>query len=175
MGFQNILTLYEQCESSQSIIHPRHRFNISKHFPTSSTDLVHTCAAPSSSSSSMSPLATMLSSILDVILLLLVGCLFTFQLFDYFQLFVYFSAVCLLSAVCLFFSCLFTFLFISQNIFRLRPRILSSLAGLALGRHVLVDGLGALRDGVLGELAWQDQPHGSLEKKRNKGRKKGKK
>ena len=63
----------------------------------------------------------------------------------------------------------------SQNIFRLRPRILSSLAGLALGRHVLVDGLGALRDGVLGELAWQDQPHGSLEKKRNKGRKKGKK
>ena len=40
---------------------------------------------------------------------------------------------------------------------------MSSLAGLSLGRHVLVDGLGALGDGVLGELAGQDQPHGGLD------------
>lgn len=36
-------------------------------------------------------------------------------------------------------------------------------SGLAPRSHVLVHGLGALGDGVLGELARQEEPHGGLD------------
>ena len=49
-----------------------------------------------------------------------------------------------------------------ENVVALKRAVLVVVSSGLLGSGVLGDGLGALADGVLGELSWQEQTHCSL-------------